>query len=148
MTNPETQRKNSGKFTKGQSGNPSGRPSRGRTDLRQKLERDADKVLAVVMELALAGDMSACKLILDRTVPVLKPKAQPMRIAPPDDRTPQGLAAALIDAAMNGQVDIADAATMLNAISQLHRMNDGEGDNDSISAFETLPYDDCEISRH
>jgi hypothetical protein len=139
---PETQKKNSGKFTKGQSGNPLGRPSRGRTDLRQKLEKDADKVLAVVMELALAGDMAACKLILDRTVPTLKPKAQPMQIAPPDDRTPQGLAKALIDAAMNGQVEIADAATMLNAINQLHRMDGAEANNEQLAGFETLPYVD------
>lgn len=65
MSNPEPQKKISGRFTKGQSGNPSGRPSRGRTDLRQKLEKDADKVLDVVMELALAGDLAACKLVLD-----------------------------------------------------------------------------------
>lgn len=132
-----------GKFKKGSSGNPKGMPSRGRTDLRQKLEKDADKVLAVVMELALAGDMAACKLILDRTIPALKPKAQPMQIAPPDDRTPQGLAKALIEAAMDGRVDISDAATMLNAIGQLHRMDD-EGGNDQMMGFETLPYLDDE----
>ena len=70
-------------FKKGMSGNPKGRPKGSKnksTILREAMEnktdrmlsREVPKVLKVVIDAAIAGDMSAAKMILDRAVPVIK----------------------------------------------------------------------------
>ncbi|WP_298220743.1 DUF5681 domain-containing protein [Halothiobacillus sp.] len=135
----DSQVKSKGRWKKGESGNPGGRPSLGKTELRQQIDQGAPEVLKIVMQAALDGDMAACRMILDRTVPPLKPRAQPLQLAQPEDRSPQGLAKALIDGAMSGLVDVRDAAVLLNAIAQFSRLDEPE--NDHIAAFETLPYD-------
>jgi hypothetical protein len=71
------------KFKKGMSGNPRGRPKGSKnksTILREAMEsktdrmlsREVPKVLKVVIDAAIKGDMSAAKMILDRAVPVIK----------------------------------------------------------------------------
>ena len=71
------------KFTKGMSGNPKGRPKGSKnksTILREAMEnktdrmlsREVPRVLKVVIDAAIKGDMSAAKMILDRAVPVKK----------------------------------------------------------------------------
>ena len=64
-------------FQKGVSGNPAGRPkgARGkRAQIPPELTADALKRLA---ELVADGDAQAIKLVLDRTVPALKPTTAP-----------------------------------------------------------------------
>jgi len=74
---------NKGQFPPGQSGNKLGRPKGSKnksTVLREAMQSRADrllsahvpKVLRVVIEAAIRGDMSAAKMILDRAVPVHK----------------------------------------------------------------------------
>lgn len=59
--------------------NPKGRP-RGVVDKRHKvtkmLEDDADKVVRVVIDAALEGDVSAASLVLSRIAPALKVQAE------------------------------------------------------------------------
>jgi hypothetical protein len=70
-------------FKKGMSGNPKGRPKGSKnksTILREAMEtktdrmlsREVPKVLKVVIDAAIKGDMAAAKMILDRAVPVKK----------------------------------------------------------------------------
>jgi hypothetical protein len=69
-------RSNSGKYLKGKSGNPSGKPpgTRNRkTILAEKLtENDADALLQKMYRKAMRGSESAARLILDRMRPVRK----------------------------------------------------------------------------
>lgn len=64
------------RFKPGQSGNPSGRPRGARNKasvLAQKLmEGQAEAVAQTVIDAALMGDMSACRIILERLVPTVK----------------------------------------------------------------------------
>lgn len=64
-------------YQKGQSGNPAGRPkgAKGkRAQIPPEVTADALKRLA---ELVASGDAQAIKLVLDRTVPALKPTTAP-----------------------------------------------------------------------
>lgn len=67
-----------GRWEKGQSGNPKGRPV-GRPDARTKITRalmeDAPAIAAVVAAAALEGDLQACSLVLSRCAPAVKAEA-------------------------------------------------------------------------
>ena len=61
-----------GQFKKGKSGNPRGRPTGSRGHLakwRESLAVGVPKVIEVVSEKALGGDMKAAKLLLDKAMP-------------------------------------------------------------------------------
>lgn len=67
-------------FQSGQSGNPNGRPKGivdKRVKLRQLLEPHAERLIEKVVELALAGDISALKICIDRLIPRLKDDGEP-----------------------------------------------------------------------
>ena len=60
------------KFTKGQSGNPAGRPVGSKnkcTQFRELLEDDIPALISVLSDKALGGDMNAMRLLLERLVP-------------------------------------------------------------------------------
>lgn len=60
------------KFTKGQSGNPAGRPVGSKnkcTQFRELLEDDLPALVSVLRDKALEGDMNAMRLLLERLVP-------------------------------------------------------------------------------
>jgi hypothetical protein len=65
----------SGKWVKGQSGNPAGRPP-GIVDKRSRVTKalmdDAPAIARVVIDSALAGDLTACGLVLNRIAPTLR----------------------------------------------------------------------------
>lgn len=62
-------------FKKGESGNPAGKP-RGakdkRTELRELLKPHAAKLVQKVVDLALAGDVSALRICIDRIIPPVR----------------------------------------------------------------------------
>lgn len=64
------------KFTPGKSGNPRGRKRGVRnkaTPLREQLERAGPAVIERVIAAAVGGDLQACRMVLDRIVPVVRP---------------------------------------------------------------------------
>ncbi|MFN0799419.1 hypothetical protein C6B05_17440 [Escherichia coli] len=67
---PENRGK-TGRFLPGHSGNAGGRPKR-ESVLRKQLEEGSDDAITQVINAAAEGDMTACRLILERTVPVRK----------------------------------------------------------------------------
>ena len=87
-------------WAKGQSGNPAGRKADSAVSkARLKLARSLPAIIDVVVKSALAGDLSACKLILERLIPIAKQDYADLeqRIAamvttttrPPDDHADQ-----------------------------------------------------------
>ena len=71
----EASKKNLKSWGPGQSGNPKGRP-RGAGfagQAREALAGRLPEILKAVADAAAAGDMQACRIVLDRLVPALKP---------------------------------------------------------------------------
>jgi len=92
------------KFKPGVSGNPKGRTA-GKTPgakLRKAIEGKADDILQAVINAAIDGDMQACKMLLDRITPSLKPQA--MAISLPVKITLAEQGSEIIKATMAGQI--------------------------------------------
>ena len=112
-------------FTKGQSGNPAGRPKGSgiSTKLRQAIEGEAEAIIKAMIEQAKAGDMQAAKALLDRVLPALKPESQAIHL--PElvaADTMAEKARAAIDAAGAGAVSPSAASDLVAAIAGLARV--------------------------
>lgn len=66
-----------GRFQKGATGNPGGRP-READELRRLLAKDAKTVAKKVLAAASGGDMTAARIVLERLVPAIKPASEPV----------------------------------------------------------------------
>ena len=113
----------SGQFKPGQSGNPKGRPKGTSTShkLRGALGKDLDKLIRQIVEKALAGDMQAARLVLERTVASLKPVETAAPISLPEGPSAdQG--AAILRAVAGGELAPGQAAVLLNAVANLARV--------------------------
>ena len=104
-------------FEKGTSGNKQGRIA-GRTPgakLRKAIEAKADDILQSVIDAAIAGDMGACKMLLDRITPTLKPQALPVSLPIKATLPEQG--DEVIRATMGGRIAPDVGAALINALS-------------------------------
>jgi uncharacterized protein DUF5681 len=111
-------------FTKGTSGNPAGRPA-GQTpgaQVRKAIEDRSTEILRSVIDAAVGGDMTACKMLLDRITPTLKPIAPQITINLPEEATLSEQGAAVIQAAFTGTVSPDLSANLLSALSSQARI--------------------------
>jgi len=105
------------KFQKGESGNPAGRPS-GKSNgskLRQAIEQQADKIVQVVIDAALGGDLQACSLLLGKVIAPLKSVSPTVEVTQSDNLTTQGNE--IIKASLSGQIPPDDGAMLLNSLA-------------------------------
>lgn len=112
------------KFAPGKSGNPKGRPRKASTvqGLRDRLAKDADNIIASVIDAALAGDVQAAKLVLERVLPALKPVELATAIELPSTGTLTDQGRAVLGAVGAGQLPPAQGATVISAIASLARV--------------------------
>jgi hypothetical protein len=111
--------KHAGKFVKGQSGNPAGRPRQESALIRQELAKHSEAVIEKLLDKALDGDLMAIKMILDRILPVLKPVSLPCAVQVPEGATLPEMATAIIQQSINGELEPAEALQLLHAIAGL-----------------------------
>ena len=109
-------------FTKGQSGNPSGRP-KGTSQagkLRKAIEGDLPDIIAALVSAAKTGDTSASKLLLDRVMPSLKPMQQAVSVDVRGSLSDQG--ASIVAAMGAGTIAPEHAQSMLAGIASLSKI--------------------------
>ena len=109
-------------FQKGQSGNPAGRPreSRNKASIRMQemLEEKAEELVNKAVELAMAGNIAALRLCLDRLAPTGKNEPVLCEM-PPLARAADAVAAiaGIASAAVAGDVTADEAAKLAKVIS-------------------------------
>ena len=124
------------KFKPGQSGNSKGRTA-GITPgakIRKAIELRADDILKSVIDAAVSGDMSACKMLLDRITPVLKPQA--MAINLPDNGTLSEQGGEVIRAALSGQIPPDIGSQLITALSNQGKLIEFQELTERLSRIE------------
>lgn len=107
------------KFTKGRSGNPTGKKpgtKDRRTELRELLKPRAPELLQMIVEQALAGDMAAAKLVIDRVCPPVKAVSEPLQSKLPTTGSLAEQGAAIYQAAANGEISLDEAAAAMQVL--------------------------------
>jgi len=107
------------KFKPGESGNPNGRP-KGKSAgamVRTEIEARRQDVLNVVIDAAINGDMQACKMLLDRIAPTLRPVAASVELEIGNDMSLSEQAAQVAQAAFNGNIAPDTANTLMSVLS-------------------------------
>ncbi len=112
------------KWQSGQSGNPSGRkPGTGKVEkLRAALAKELPEVLEALVAQAKAGDTGAIKLILERTVPALRPvdAVAPLNLPVGGGLAEQGRA--VLTALAVGHLPANQAAGILQGLGNLAKL--------------------------
>lgn len=130
-----TGRRKNGTFAKGQTGNPGGRPGN-LASLRAKLTAGSDEIATVVLEAAKAGDMSACRLILERIVPALKPITEPVPFDLDDTDLPS-TARSIMRAIASGALPGDQGKVLLDAVLGMSRVIEVADLDQRLKALET-----------
>jgi uncharacterized small protein (DUF1192 family) len=102
-----------GRFRKGATGNPHGRPRLADT-YRERLREHADDLIAALVQQARSGDMQAIAFALGRLIPPLKPSSEPVTLSLPGDVG--GQARAIVEAAATGKITTDEALGLLSSL--------------------------------
>ena len=106
-----------GRFAPGNKASPGRPPGRGAVaEMRDALAADLGGIIDTVRAKAMAGDMQAARIILDRLVPSLRPVEIPTAVSMPAGATLAGQAQAVIEAAANGSLAPSQAAQIVTAL--------------------------------
>jgi hypothetical protein len=126
-----------GRWKKGESGNPAGRPAGAGevSKIRAAIAERVPELLTRLMAQALQGDTGAARLLLERAVAPLKAAEQPQALNLPDGTmTEQGRAVLASVAA--GELAPGQGAALLGAIGTLARVSEIDEMNARITALE------------
>lgn len=118
-----------GRFRKGESGNPAGKPrgARNRVTLavERLLEADAENIAAVAVQFAKAGDTTLIKALLDRIAPARKEATFVVELPPLE--TPQdapAVIAALLAKVAAGQLAPGEAQSIAGLLEAFRRQSE------------------------
>lgn len=112
-----------GRWRPGESGNLRGRPpGTGKiAAFRDEIGKDLTTIVKAVVDKAKEGDLAAARLVLERTVPALRPIEVPVSIAMPDG-TLAAKGHAVLAAAADASIPPGPAAQLLTALSLVAKL--------------------------
>ncbi|APG08156.1 hypothetical protein BKD09_07435 [Bradyrhizobium japonicum] len=150
MSLANTRQKQAGGFKKGVSGNPHGRPagSRNKATLAVEtlLDGQAEALTQKAVEMALAGDVVALRLCLDRIYPVRKDRPVAFQLPPiTSARDAADIMAAVAQAVAVGHITPADAAEYSKVVDVFVKAYHAAGLDDRVTRVEQLT--DAELLR-
>ena len=121
----------------GKSGNPKGRPpGRGQSaQFREALSSKLPAILDKLVDLATKGDVQAIKLILDRTLPSIKPVEQTVELALPTGTLTQQ-ARDILASVSRGEVAPGQAAQLVASIGAVAKIAEFDELTARIEALE------------
>jgi hypothetical protein len=122
-----TERSAEGKFRKGKSGNPQGRPvgSRNKSSffLEALIEGEGEKLTRKVIDMALEGNLVALRLCIERLLPPRRDRSISVSLPEIKDATSARAAAASVLAAVgDGQISPAEGETLTEMIEAQSRI--------------------------
>ncbi|MDT8878522.1 DUF5681 domain-containing protein [Halomonas saccharevitans] len=126
-----------GQFPKGRSGNPAGRPKSASTELRRSLAEHGTAVVEKVVSAALAGDMTAAKVVIDRLLPPLKAQPAPIHVDLEGADGLAGVSRRLVDEAAAGRVPADVASQLVAALGQVARITEIDELERRLAALES-----------
>ena len=129
--------KSSNGWKAGQSGNPAGRkPGTGAVGkIRASMAEHVPALVAVLLERAMAGDIGAARLLLERTIAPLKAAEQSAPLALPGGTlTDQGRA--VIAAVASGELAPSQGAALLASLGTLAKLTEADELERRIAALE------------
>jgi hypothetical protein len=143
MSSDNTGEQQAGRFRKGQSGNPAGRPlgARNATTMAAEvlLQGEAERLTQKCIELALSGDTVALKLCLERIYPARKDR--PVTFALPPITSPRDaadIAAAVAQAVAEGHLTPSEAAEIGKVIEIYVKAYQTAELNDRVARVEQM----------
>lgn len=110
----------SGRFAPGHSGNPGGRSGQTQA-IRAKLAEGAEAVTRKILAAAKKGDMQACRLILERLVPPIKPTADVVSFELDDADLPSA-ARSIMRAVAGGQLAPDQGKSLIEGLGAVARV--------------------------
>ncbi|MHB8347061.1 MAG: DUF5681 domain-containing protein [Acidiferrobacterales bacterium] len=133
-----------GRFVKGRSGNPAGRPAGSRHKALIALDAigatAAPAILASVIQAAESGDMAACRILLDRAWPVRKGRLVVLDLPPIHGASDTVKAAAAIVAAVaSGELTPDEGTALASTIELMRRTLETADLERRISDLEKTP---------
>jgi hypothetical protein len=141
-----------GKFKAGQSGNPAGKPKgtiHKVTQLRDALLDDVPALLERTKQAALEGDMTAMKILLDRTVPTLKPGQATVYLPELDVDMPVHQKASIItDAVVTGDIPAESGLSLLKMAEALAKILETTQIREELDALEAMMKEKGLFSNH
>ena len=126
-------------FKKGQSGNPKGRPKKNSATverLRESIEKELPTIISQLTKAAKDGDIQATKLLLDRSIPAIKPIQQTVTVEGLNSNSLSKQGEALVTAMGNGHISAEQAQSMLSGLTSLSRIKEIDEIERRISALE------------
>jgi hypothetical protein len=123
----------------GQSGNPKGRP-RGTgkvAEMRDSIAEQIPGIINQLVESAKNGDIQASRLLLDRTIPTLKPAEETIILALPDGSiTDQGQAVMI--AVTAGTITVSQGIQLLTAIGAQDKLSEIDQNKQKRDALDAM----------
>ena len=127
MTDKQTAKKpakdSQGRFAKGNSGGgrKKGVPDRRTAPFRAAIDKAMPDILATVIKQAKAGDIQACKILLDKSLPSAKP-VEEARPIPITGDTLSKKAASVVQAVSDGVISTDEGVRLLHALGGVARI--------------------------
>jgi hypothetical protein len=120
------EKKRVGRWLPGQSGNPKGKTagSGELQKLRASLAGHVPSIVDQLVQAALAGDVQAARLVLERVLPPMKAMEQPVELALPAGGTFTAQGRAVLSAVAGGDLAPGQGAALLGAIGTLARVTE------------------------